>query len=659
MTVDLILIVLIGIIIFFTLVFIYAYYRLNQLKKHKRIKRSFGNGSKIILKIHSFLANVPFLKIYLQNVEIKLKFIELSDDKTIKRKAVQLMLYAFVFSLLILIILLYSIDSLYFLLLGLTMLVIINRQFLNFYIRGMEKKLLLQFETFLSEVKHHYHNHQMIDEAVYDTTKNVNRNNFEMSLHAKAMYEILSSEVPENAMENYYDMAPNKFFKNFIALAHLVQKFGDKVVNEQSVFLTNMNYLKQEIKYELLRQERLNYLFKSLSFITVAPIFFIKPLEKWALMNLPELNIYFDGKYGFFIDIGTFLLVILSYLLISKMKTNENFEISSEPQIYEKLLGMKWLKKLIDIKINKNYSQFLKDDCLLKDAGYTKNVETYYLTKILTATSVFLISILIMLNAVSIGRDQLLRNDQSYLETSDAEYLMTLKDEGLDYEEILIYIEGREDLSQNLLKIEGTRLFNKISEYNLIYYKWWYLLLAIISSIMAYKFPTLLLYFKKKMRLMTIEEEVIQMHTIILMLMYFERVSVEEVLRWMEQFSLIFRRSINKCLNNYEQGDIEALEVLKKEEAYTSFVRIIDNLINASEKIPLALAFDELVIERKYYQEKRKQDNELLIEKKGMIGKLIAFAPLSFTILFYLLLPFLLFSLNQLLNYSNQMKGVL
>jgi len=659
MTYDLILKILLGVIIFSAFLFIYAFYQLNQLKAYKRVKESFGKGSKVLLKMHRFLVKVPLLKIYLQRVERKLKFIELSDEKTIKKKATQLFLYAFGISSVILAILLYSMDSLYFLLLGLTMLMIINQQFLNFYIGGMEKKLLIQFETFLSEVKHHYHNHQMIDEAVYDTTKDVNKSNFEMSLHAKAMYDILSSEAPEHAMENYYDIAPNKFFKNFIALAHLVQKFGDKVVNEQSVFLTNMNYLKQEIKYELLRKERLNYLFKSLSFITIAPIFFIKPLEQWALMNLPELGIYFNGKYGFFIDIGTFLLVILSYLLISKMKTHENLEISQETQIYDKLLKIKWLKKPIELKINKNYSQYLKDESFLKDAGYTKDVRVYYLTKILSATSLFILCILVMINAISIGKRQLLISDKDYLKNSDAKYLMALKDAGLNDEEVMTYIEREEDLSQNVLKAESQRLLNKINAYNAIYFKWWYLLLAIITSIIAYQLPMLLLYFKKQMRLMTLEEEVIQMHTIILMLMYFERVSVEEVLKWMEQFSLIFRRSINKCLNDFEQGDIKALEMLKKEEGYTSFVRIVDNLINASEKIPLALAFDELVIERKYYQEKRKQDNEALIEKKGMIGKLIAFVPLSFTILFYLLVPFLLFSINQLLNYSSQMKGVL
>jgi len=659
MNLEIILRVLLGVIVLSVMVFIYAFYRLSQLKKRKIVKKSFGKDSKVLLKIHNFLLKIPFVKHYLSRVEGKLKFIELTDERTIRKKATQLFLYAFAFTIVIGSILLYSVDSLYFFLLGITMLIVVNQQILNLYIGDMEKKLLIQFEDFLSEVKHHYHNHEMIDEAVYDTTKNVTKKNFEMSLHAKKMYDILSSEAPENAMENYYDLAPNKFFKNFIALAHLVQKFGDKVINEESVFLRNMNYLKQEIKYELLRKERLNYLFKSLSLITVIPIFFIKPLEKWALMNLPELSIYFNGRYGFYIDIGTFLLVIASYILISKMRNDEEQVINQNSGIFEKLLEVKWLKKLINRKINSNYSKYLKDTIFLKDAGYTKSVRIYYLTKIIAAVSLFLISILVMFNAVTISSNQLLLTKESYLSATDQFYIETLKDKGLSEEGIIDHLESSENLSKKVLISESNRIFNKINEYNELYFRWWYLIIASLVGIIAYQWPTLLLGFKKKMRLMTIEEEVIQMHTIILMLMYFERISVEEVLRWMEQFSLIFKRSINKCLNDFESGDLKALENLKSAEGYTSFTRIVDNLINASEKIPLALAFDELVIERKYYQEKRKQDNELLIEKKGMIGKLIAFIPLSFTIFFYLLLPFLLFSLNQLLNYSSQMKGVL
>ena len=141
--------------------------------------------------------------------------------------------------------------------------------------------------------------------------------------------------------------------------------------------------------------------------------------------------------------------------------------------------------------------------------------------------------------------------------------------------------------------------------------------------------------------------------------MYFQRISVEEVLKWMEQFAVVFKQSIGQCINEMEQGDIEALEKLKREESYPPFVKIVDNLINASEKISLSLAFDELILERKYYQDKRKQDTEMLIEKKGALAKFIAFVPLGFTMLFYLLIPFLLLSYNQLLNYSNQINSIL
>jgi len=656
---EIIIKILFSIIVVALIIFAYAFYQLKQLKKRKVMRKSFGKDSKFLLKIHKYLEKMPLLKGYLKKVERKLKFIELTDEKTIRKKSTQLILYAFGFTFLLGTFLLYSVDSLYFLLLGLTMLMIMNQQFLNLYIGDMEKKLLIQFEDFLSEVKHHYHNHKMIDEAVYDTTKNVTKRNFEMSLHAKKMYDILSSEAPESAMENYYDLAPNKFFKNFIALAHLVQKFGDRVVNEESVFLRNMNYLKQEIKYELLRKERLNYLFKSLSLITVLPIFFIKPLEKWALMNLPELSIYFNGKYGFYIDLGTFLLVIASYVLISKMKSNEEQERNHNSKIYEGLLKIRWLKRLIETKINSDYSQYLKDENFLKDAGYTKSVSVYYLTKLIAAMCLFLVSLVVMVNAIIISGNQILLTEESYLSKPDQVYIETLKNESFSQVEVQEYLASREKLSRKVLVVESNRIYNKINAYKDLYFKWWYLIVASFVSLIAYQWPTLLLKFKKKMRLMTIEEEVIQMHTIILMIMYFERISVEEVLRWMEQFSTIFKRSINKCLNDFESGDLDALKTLKQDEAYTSFIRIVDNLINASEKIPLALAFDELVIERKYYQEKRKQDNELLIEKKGMIGKLIAFVPLSFTLFFYLLLPFLLFSLNQLLNYSHQMKGIL
>ena len=141
------------------------------------------------------------------------------------------------------------------------------------------------------------------------------------------------------------------------------------------------------------------------------------------------------------------------------------------------------------------------------------------------------------------------------------------------------------------------------------------------------------------MRRLELENEVMQFQTIILMLMKIERVNVEMILEWLERYSNIFREPISKCVNNYEAGGWEALEELRTEINFEQMIRIVEGLQSAVEKIPIHEAFDELDNEREYYQEKRKESNERLIKRKGMIGKVIGFTPLVVLFVGYLIIP--------------------
>jgi hypothetical protein len=150
------------------------------------------------------------------------------------------------------------------------------------------------------------------------------------------------------------------------------------------------------------------------------------------------------------------------------------------------------------------------------------------------------------------------------------------------------------------------------------------------------------------MRQLEMEDEVMQFQTIILMLMRIERVSVEIILEWLERYSNIFREPISKCVNNYESGAWEALEELKNDTTYPQFIRIVESLQAAVEKIPITDAFDELDTERDYYQAKRKESNERLIQKKGMIGKVIGFAPMVCLFVGYLIIPLVFIGLTSM-----------
>jgi hypothetical protein len=198
-----------------------------------------------------------------------------------------------------------------------------------------------------------------------------------------------------------------------------------------------------------------------------------------------------------------------------------------------------------------------------------------------------------------------------------------------------IYIGETDDV----IKTDAARILKKISDINKAYLHWYEVLMAALLMLAGYRGPDLLLIFQMKMRKLEMENEVMQFQTIILMLMKIERVNVEMILEWLERYSNIFRDQISKCVNNYESGAWEALEEMKNEISFPQMIRIIESLQAAVEMIPIREAFDELDTERAYYQEKRKESNEILISKKSMIGKVLGFAPMVTLFVGYLIIP--------------------
>lgn len=213
--------------------------------------------------------------------------------------------------------------------------------------------------------------------------------------------------------------------------------------------------------------------------------------------------------------------------------------------------------------------------------------------------------------------------------------------------------EPASEIEEAAKRIEG-----KLKIVNSEYMQWFEILLAFGFMIIAYMAPMGILIFQVKMRQLEMEDEVMQFQTIILMLMRIERVNVEIILEWLERYSNIFKAPISKCLNNYEAGAWEALEEMKDEVSYPQLVRIIESLQAAVEKIPIKDAFDELDSERDYYQEKRKESNERLIKRKGMIGKFIGFAPMVCMFVGYLIVPLVFIGLTSMSSTFKSMSNM-
>ena len=202
--------------------------------------------------------------------------------------------------------------------------------------------------------------------------------------------------------------------------------------------------------------------------------------------------------------------------------------------------------------------------------------------------------------------------------------------------------------SSEEIQTAAERVLEKLQLVNSENMQWFELLLAMVFGIIAYNAPIWMLKFQARMRQLDMEDEVMQFQTIILMLMRIERVNVEIILEWLERYANIFKEPISKCVNNYESGPWEALEQLKEDVSYQEFIRIVESLQAAVEKIPISDAFDELDTERDYYQARRKESNERLISKKGMIGRGIGFAPMVVIFVGYLIIPLVFIGMTSM-----------
>ena len=100
-------------------------------------------------------------------------------------------------------------------------------------------------------------------------------------------------------------------------------------------------------------------------------------------------------------------------------------------------------------------------------------------------------------------------------------------------------------------------------------------------------------------------------------------------------------------------------EKYKNEINFEQMIRIVEGLQSAVEKIPINEAFDELDNEREYYQEKRKESNERLIKRKGMIGKAIGFTPLIGLFVGYLIVPLVVIGLLSMTTSFSTMSTMM
>ena len=623
-------------------------------------------------KLYMIYIKTPLIKRYLFKLRRRLEIINIDDEYNTRKDSARILTYAL---LIFLAIALITIGITHANWLLMSILLIFELFIVDTIVEGMVDKidnnLLKEQIDFFAEIRHAYHEYNMVEEAIYQVSLDDEKS---VSKQGEKIYEILSSDDPETELEKYYDIAPNSYLKEFAGISYLTQEFGDREDDGSSLYLKNINNITQEMQIEILKRDKLNYVFQSLAIISIAPVLLLEPLKNWAVNNFTFTNSFYNGKVGMIIQILIVILTVVSYIMTRKLKDNGGVQVEVtktdhpwQEKLYEKPIVKQVVNAFVPKPGTKDYRKMQK---LMKESASKLKMEWVYVNRICLAIVTLIISIIFFAFSHKLAinyvytepttRQEVLgslseKNQKKAEElTLQDNYFLdklkgNLKIQQSEIEDAMLkskyYTEDDE-----YLKDDAERILKKLKIVNSEQMQWFEILLSIAFAIVAYMTPVWLMIFQKKMRQMEMENEVMQFQTIILMLMKIERVNVEMILEWLERYSNIFKEPIARCVNNYEAGAWEALEELKNSVTNEDMIRIVESLQAAIEKIPIREAFDELDADRDYHQEKRKAANDILVSRKGLIGKAVGFAPMICLFVGYLIIPLVVIGLTSMMT---------
>ena len=383
----------------------------SEYKKIQRLQQGTRESSFsmeiLYQKLYLTYLKIPFIKRYILKVRRKLEIINIDDEYNTRKGASKILTKALVILVPIAVLTIIFTSSNYLLMF---ILLIFELFMVDTLIDGsvdkIDDKLLKEQIDFFSEIRHAYHEFNMVEKAIYQVSQDDEKN---ISRQGEKIYEILISDDPETELEKYYDIAPNSFLKEFAGVSYLTKEFGDRKIDGASLYLKNVNNITQEMQLEILKRDKLNYVFQSLSIISIAPVLLLEPLKNWAIDNFSFTASWYLGKPGMIVQILILILTFLSYILVRKIKDNGSTNINTkntENPWQAKLYKNKIIKKIVDLFIPKEGTrEYRKVSQLLKDSASSLKMEWLYINRITLAIITCIVSIILFVQLHNVAVD--------------------------------------------------------------------------------------------------------------------------------------------------------------------------------------------------------------------------------------------------------------
>jgi hypothetical protein len=379
----------------------------------------------------------------------------------------------------------------------------------------------------------------------------------------------------------------NPYFLLLYTLCDTIRSYGDQRIEGVSLFVHNIRYIKEEVRLELLRRQEGRYAFLGLPALCIIPFFFAIPIQRWSISISASMERFYNGSYGFVTLLLCFFLTIGAAAIVEELQYPKS--TAGGTSLAGRLLELPVLAAVIDRHIARHYSRYLNKNETLKMLQGFGNIREFLVRKLLWALA------------------------------GAGGFLLLLIGYGLSG-----------GLWGNVLRA---------------------LLLLPLVMMGGYVLPDLWLLVLQGRVEQEKAQETLRFETLLLIVMHYGRITVEEILRSLERFSVIFSRALQRAVDDFSYRRDQSLTQLKEDLGYEPAGKLVDALI-ACDEIPVSQAFYDLEGERAYNMEQYKQKAAALQREKAALARVVAFLPFVVLLALRLLIPFVLEGLTELKSYG-------
>lgn len=644
--------ILAGILFLYTLYF--------ALKKRKNVKRRSisldekSSSKNTLFFLYRIYRQTPLLRRYLYKLKNTYRASTPIDEIILNKKATWALTKVVLLCLgLLTAVLLLGNKDIPYMIVALLVCYILFTNLINRTEEKLQIELLEQLDILISEHNASYENSHLVDESLDEILDDLP---YEIAIHGNMISKILHSPEVDLKIEEYMELAPNKYLLLYTAICASILENGDKKLDSgRSLFTQSLDYLKEEVGNETINLKNREFAFSGKVFSVLIPLLLLKPIELWAVRNMPEIQSFFGGSLGVIMLAIVMVATFICYELINILKDSKaDEEISNE--LYEKIASVPIIKKYYNAWINKNYTKALRIQDSLKSVGSKDSIQIFFTKKFVLAILVLIISLGINIYYIHDTKSALLSDYSDAFSGAivpNDEYREIMRSTAIEYKSIVkshpASIEDvKEKMNVNLPNTYKTvlakEIFKRSKEYQEKYYKAYMLIISIALTVISFYIPDLLLSYKKKTCQMAREDEVARFRTLIIILMHQPGMTIDTVFEWLERFSHAFKPSITDCILLLKKDEEKALKELReKEMGFAPFRRLCDSFLNA-DRCGLEVAFHSLEVDRYIDSQKRKEKNHQELVTCNERANFLVFIPIFLTIFLYCILPIILYA---------------